>query len=253
MSTRKKLTLRSVGVVGTGIFATLFALTWSVPEWVEDAAADYIEAQVESRIDATIDALTPPTSDSALGRFADSLLQSNEARIDRLRAHLKDSVRERWDSALMSVRDMDCECRRNWERFLAANVSLLQMANDQIHRFIHVTYMDVASALTCDIRVFTGSNAAVFLFLLLLSWLKPRALTHLFVPAALLSISTLTCSYFYVFEQDWLLTIIQGSYLGFAYLAWLGVVTLFLCDIALNRGRLTSGMLNALGGAVVPC
>ena len=30
----------------------------------------------------------------------------------------------------------------------------------------------------------------------------------------------------YVFEQNWLLTIIHGDYLGLAYAAWLGVVFL---------------------------
>lgn len=254
----QKLTLRFLGILGTGIFATFFVLTWSIPEWVEQAAADYIEAQAESRIDSAIDALGP-SSESTLGRFAQSLYESNEAQIDRLKTRLKDSVHEQWTSALVSVRDRECECRQNWETGVSSNITLLQMANDQIVRFIHVTYMDVASALKRDVRVFTGSNAAVFLFLLLLSWLKPRALSHLFVPGALLAVSTLVCSYFYVFEQDWLLTIVQGSYLGFAYLAWLGVVTLFLCDIALNRGRVTTKILNrileAIGsaGAVVPC
>ncbi|MFK8004204.1 MAG: hypothetical protein AB8H86_31855 [Polyangiales bacterium] len=253
-STWQKLTLRFVGVLGTTLFGAFFALTWSVPEWVEEAASDYIEAQAQSRIDATIDALSPPASESALGRFAESLYESNEERIDGLRSRLKDSVNERWRTALVSIRDMDCECRLNWERGLESEVGLLQMANERIVQFIHGTYMDVASALKRDVRVFAGSNAAVFLFLLLLSLLKPKALTHLLVPAALLTVSTLACSYFYVFEQDWLLTIVQGSYLGFAYLAWLGVVTLFLCDIAFNRGRVTTEVLGALlNAAVAPC
>lgn len=252
-STWQKLTLRFVGVLGTALFGAFFALTWSVPEWVEEAASDYIEAEAQSRIDSTIDALSLPASESALGRFAESIFESNEARIAQLRSRLKDSVHERWHAALGSVRDLDCECRRNWERRVESHVGLLQMANERIVDFIHVTYMDVVSALKRDVRVFSGSNAAVFLFLLLLSFLKPKALTHLFVPAALLTVSTLLCSYFYLFEQDWLLTIVQGSYLGFAYLAWLGVVTSLLFDIALNRGRVTASVLNTLGASLAPC
>jgi hypothetical protein len=62
-----------------------------------------------------------------------------------------------------------------------------------------------------------------------------------------------------VFEQYWLLTIIDGSYLGLAYAAYLVVVFLFLCDIALNRGRVTTrlvnGLVDAVGGtlSLVPC
>jgi hypothetical protein len=119
--------------------------------------------------------------------------------------------------------------------------------------------MDVAAELKRDIRVFTASNAAVFILLLLVSFLKPQAITHLFLPGVLLAVSTLICSHFYVFEQDWLLTVIHSSYLGFAYLAWLGVVFLFLCDIVFNRARITTeilnAMFNAIGSAfsVVPC
>lgn len=52
---------------------------------------------------------------------------------------------------------------------------------------------------------------------------------------------------------------IHGDYVGFAYLAWLGVVFLFLCDIVFNRGRVTTELLNAFFIAVgsafsaVPC
>ncbi len=119
--------------------------------------------------------------------------------------------------------------------------------------------MDVATELKRDIRIFTASNALVFILLLLVSFLKPQAITHLFLPGVLLVVSTLICSYFYIFEQNWLLTIIQNSYLGFAYLAWLGAVFLFLCDIVFNRGRITTeilnSLLNAIGSAlsVVPC
>ena len=73
---------------------------------------------------------------------------------------------------------------------------------------------------------------------------------HLFLPGVLLSASTLICSYFYIFQQNWLMTIIHGDYLGFIYLAWLGVVFLFLCDIVLNRGRVTSEILNAFFNAI---
>ena len=68
----------------------------------------------------------------------------------------------------------------------------------------------------------------------------------MFLPSALLLTSTLICSFFYVFEQNWLLTIIYDDYLGFAYLGYLGVVFLFLCDIVLNYARITSAIINAI-------
>lgn len=67
------------------------------------------------------------------------------------------------------------------------------------------------------------------------------------------------CSYFYVFEQNWLLTVIFNDYLGFTYLAYLAVVFGLLCDIILNRARITTRIVNtvleAIGSAAsaVPC
>ena len=119
--------------------------------------------------------------------------------------------------------------------------------------------MDVTKELKRDVRIFTASNAAAFLMLLAIASLKPRAITHLFVPGILLATSALLCSYFYIFEQNWLLTIIHSDYLGWAYMGWLGGVFLFLCDIVLNHGRVTTEILNALASAVgsaaafVPC
>ena len=259
----EKLSLRAVGALGAAIFLSFFALTYSVPEWVEEFANEYIESEAQKRIDSTIDAIRPPESDSALGRLAQSLYQENEAQIEQLRANLRNQVHEQWAAALARVRDLDCECRQQWEAWLESgfqtNIALLQAANDQISRFIHSTYMDVANELKRDVRIFTASNAAVFILLLLVSLLKPRAITHLFLPGVLLAVSTLICSYFYIFEQNWLLTIIHSSYLGFAYLAWLVVVFLFLCDIVFNRGRITTEILNAMFSAigsafsVVPC
>ncbi len=90
-------------------------------------------------------------------------------------------------------------------------------------------------------------------------WGHIRLFTSWSMNASPLGISTLFCSYFYIFEQNWLLTIIHSSYLGFAYLTWLGIVFLFLCDIVFNRARITTEILNAffnaIGSAlsVVPC
>jgi len=246
----QKVSLRSIGIVGAVIFSTFFAITYSVPGWVEQFAADYIESEAEERIDSAIDAIRPPESDNALARLAQSMYEKNEAQIEQAKANLRNKVHERWAAALAVIRDLDCECRQKYSNMFESgfktDIVLLQAANDRIVDFIHSTYMDVATELKRDIRIFTASNAAVFVFLLLVSFEKPQAITHLFLPGVLLAISTIICSYFYIFEQNWLLTIIQSSYLGFAYLAWLGVVFLFLCDIVFNRGRVTTQILNAI-------
>ena len=247
-------TLRTIGIVGTAVFATFFAFTYSIPGWVEDFAAAYIEREAAKRVDGSIDAIQLPQSDSALGRLAQSIYDRNEENIEALREKLRSKAHERMAAAIAEIRNLDCECRRRTEQWLKegfeTDIRLLQAANDRVGEFIQYKYMDVSTELKRDVRIFTGSNAAAFILLLLVSFLNPRAVTHLFVPALLLAASTLVCSYFYVFQQDWLLTIIHGAYTGYAYLGWLGFVFAFLSDIALNHGRVTTWILNTVLNAI---
>lgn len=245
------------------IFGTFFAFTYAILGWVQDFAADYIESEAAERIDETVDSIRVPEAESALGRLAQSLADRNEQRIEELRGQLKAKAHEQIAAAFAEMRNLDCECRRKVARWIESgfetDIRLLQAANTRITDFVQYKYLEVETELKRDIRIFTASNAAAFLLLLLLSFVNPKATAHLFLPGLLLAVSTLVCSYFYLFQQNWLLTIIHGDYLGFAYLGWLTVVFGLLCDIALNHGRITTeiinAFLNAIGSAlsVVPC
>lgn len=257
------MVLRIAGVLGAVLFGFFFAITFSTPQWVERFAIEYIETRVSDSVDSRIAALRPEHGEGALARLAEGLYEQNEAALENLKLQFKEGVRETWSVALAEVRNLDCECRKKWLDALEAgtvqHVQSLEALSQRLTEFIQGSYMKVATELKRDIRIFTGTNAIMFLLLVLLSFLKPQAVRHLFAPGLLLGVSTLLCAYLYVFEQNWLLTIINGSYLGFAYAAYLGVVFLFLCDIALNFGRVTTRLVNGLadvvGGAfsLVPC
>lgn len=260
---RQKTFLRLVGLAGSILFWTFFAVTFVTPESIETFAKDYIERKAAERIDETVDDLGPEESDSALLNLAQSMLTENEDRIRELKDQLRLRIHEQIADAIAEIRDLDCECRDRIARFLEegyqGQILMADAANDRIVEFIHYKYMELVSELKRDIRIFTASNGGAFLVLLLISFVKPRAIVHLFVPGVLLAASTIICSYFYIFEQNWLLTIIHSAYLGFVYLGWLGFVFLFLCDIVLNRGRVTTQILNAIGSmignaaTVLPC
>lgn len=245
------------------MFAFFFTLTFSTPEWVEIFAVDFIESEVSKKVDRKIDNLAPPAGDGKLSKLAQTILSKNEDQIGELKTKLKNNVHGQLANALAKIRDLDCECRKKWENSFRSgfetNISLLQVTNQKITEFIQSSYMEVVEKLKREIRIFTGANGAVFLLLLICSFIKPKAMTHLFLPAVLISTSTVICSYFYIFEQNWLLTIIYSDYLGLTYLIYLGVVFAFLCDIVLNRGRVTTQLLNVIlqivgsAASVMPC
>ena len=264
----KKITLRSIGITGFLIFATFFYFTFSVPGYVETLGKSFIEKQIQKKIDTKIESISFTATDfknkeGAFAKIAGKLLESNEQRIEKIKAQLKNKAYEQMATAIAEIRDLDCECREKYSNMIKEGFEFehagLQIANEKLQDFTKTKYMEVAEDLKRDVRIFTGSNMLVFLLLVLVSFLKPQAIGHLFLPATLLAASTVICSYFYIFNQDWLLTIIYSNYWGFAYLAYVGVVFIFLCDIVFNKGRVTTeilnAILNALGSAAsfVPC
>ena len=255
--------LSIMAVVGAATFSLFFSLTFYTPTWVEQFAADFIEHEATTRIDVVIDSLQPPSGEGTLSRVATALYNKNEAEIQRHRESLRLNVHDQLTDAIAEIRNLDCECRDKWAQWLkdgtATHIRLLEQGNDRITAFIHATYAEVVNDLKRDIRIFTATNALVFFLLLGVAIFKPQASLQLFVPGILLTAATLICAYFYVFEQNWLLTIIYNDYLGFNYLAYLGLVFGLLCDIVLNRARvctqIVNAALNAVGAAAsaVPC
>ena len=250
----RQVTLRLAGSAGAALFAFFFALTYHTPEWVEDFAATYIEGKVVDKVDATIDSLDAPQGDDALSRYAAQLVKQNEARIAQLKDSRKAEARTQLAACIAEIRGLTAEQRARLQTWLEDGakfkISSLQWENTQLVAIIQSGYLGVVADLKRDIRIFAASNAAAFLLLLLVSFLKPGQTRALFVPGILLATSTAICAYLYVFEQNWLLTLIHGNYLGLAYTAWLGVTFLLLCDIWLNQARVTVRILDSVAHAV---
>lgn len=257
------ITLRIIGLAGICLFGASFIFTYSMPGFVEEIGKEFIKEKVEEKTHKQISALKQHNQDSALVKFASKILKNNELEINRLKEVLKTNANAKLAAVIAEMRNLDCECRKKHEEALnnqtESELFSLENANNKLTDFMKMKYMEVANKLKADLRIFTGSNSLVFLLLLSISFFKPKAIIHLFFPGILLVTSTVICSYFYIFEQNWFFTITYSSYLGWGYLAYLGLVFAFLCDIAFNKARVTTELINALldalGSAlsVAPC
>lgn len=255
--------LRIIGLAGVLFFGTAFWFTYSFPGGVEDIAKKFIKERIEKETKEKIESLTFAAKDTKLGAIAQKLVKGQEAKIAQFKAKLQEKAYEKMADIIAKMRNPSCECRKNYAQHLKYNlefkIASLQSANEKLMAFMKSKYMEVANKLTWDLRIFTGSNLVVFLLLLLTSVLKSKATAHLFFPSLLLATSTIVCSYFYLFEQNWFFTIIYNDYLGFGYLAYLGVLFALLCDIVFNRARITTEIINAFlniigqAATVVPC
>ena len=252
-----KSILRIIGLTGMLLFSAVFYLTYDVPGYVEEIGKDFIKQELEERTNEKIDRMTDldlSSSDNKLTGLAAKLLQQNQTQLEQLRSDLKENMHVQIAAAIAEMRNLDCECRKKYENWIKqgyeSQILSLEKANQQLEDFVKGKYMQIANELKRDVRIFTGSNALIFLLLILVSFLKPKAVTHLFLPAILLTISTIVIAFFYIFEQNWLMTIIYSDYWGFAYLGYVGVLFLFLCDIVFNRAQITTEIINALLRAI---
>jgi hypothetical protein len=251
----KAAVLRIIGVLGVLGFGTLFAFTFSTPTWVEDFAVQYIESQVRERLEERIDGLELPQGDGELAKSGAALFEAARGMVEKRREQLKEQIHARMAAALAEIRRSDCECRTRAE-LLDAGAKLeswlVDLTTRRFDDFIQSTYMDVVNDLKRDLRIFTASNFLVFLLLLIASFTRRELADWLFVPGLLLGASAAFCTYCYLLNQNWLLTVVQVDYVGFAYLFGLFVIFLFLLDVVLNRARVTINLLHHAFGLKPP-
>ncbi len=258
-----RIILRIIGLIGVLLFGTAFWFTYGVPGGVEDIAKEFIKERIEEETKEKIDSISLAASESKIGTIALKMMKGREGEIERLKVKLQEKAYDKTASIIAEMRDLSCECRNKYAKAIKENmelqISTLQFMNEKLMGFMKSKYMEVVDKLTQDLRIFTGSNLAMFSILLIISFMKPKAVIQLFLPGVVLTVSTLTCSYFYLFEQNWFFTIIYNDFLGFWYLAYIGGLFLWFCDIIFNKARATTKIVNAFFQAIgvalsaVPC
>jgi hypothetical protein len=254
-----RVTLRTIGIFGLLLFGTLFSVTFGMPTAVEQSAKGFVAKQIEREIQEKYQgSKVSSLSDKALSIA--SRLGYEEGKI---REDLKNKLPEKIASVIASMCGYDCERKKSLTQSIAAGymerIANIQVAQARLGEIIKNKYMNIVNSLRTDLRIFLGANAVMFMILLLVSFQKPKAIAHLFLPGIFLLVATIAASAIYLFGQDWFYTILYNDYMGFGYLAYLSTIFGFLMDVAFNKARVTTeiinAVLNAVGSAlsVVPC
>lgn len=254
-----KPTLRLTSIIGIILFSALFLVTFASPEAIEKSAKGFVEYQIEKEIRQTQVAV----QESDLAEKARSLANRFGLDADKIEQDLEDNLPEKIAEVVASLCGYDCEKKKALSRSITAGylerLSNLRIAENNLSEIIKGKYLKILRNLKLDLRIFLGSNLAMFLILLSVSYAKPKAMAQLFVPASLLFLSTVISSAIYIFGQDWFYTIIYNDYMGFGYLGYISLIFAFLLDIILNRARVTTVIFNFLAHAVgavasaIPC
>lgn len=248
-----------VALLGSLVFGSAFVLSYTNPAYVESVGKDLIRLEVERRVGEKIAALDRST----IARVAEKLSGQNAVEIAAAKRMLAEGLQQKIAAAIAEMRNLDCECRKAIDRritgILEGRVVTLSLVNDRLMLLIRTKYIETAEALTREFRVFTGANAGVFMLLGLIAMVRKRASLQLALPTAVLLVAAAATAYLYLFNQNWLHTVVFADYLGLGYFIYLGLAIALLADIAFNRARVTTRLLNAVlhlvGSALqaVPC
>lgn len=245
-----------LGLAGALLFLAAFIVSWINPRFISDTAREVIRYRVAQEMNEKIDALG---ADFLVDK-AKILFKEKAEQIELLKLALKTKLPEFVTAIANQMADPRCPCRK-WTPEPVRNVLLAMLADanqiqDRLAGLIKTKYLEVEAQLTREYRIFTGTNALAFILLTVAVFIRRRAGVHFLPVGLVLLLATAVTSYFYLFNQNWLHTIVFGDYVGFAYSAYLAFVFAGLGDILLNRARVTTAVLDVVLApftAVSPC
>ncbi len=241
------------GVVGAALFGTAFATSFVDPLFVEALARNMVRMEVEKRVGESLD-------ESRLVALAERTLKRHSEEIAEARRALRDGVPRKVAEVVGEMLNADCACRQKIET--SVSESLLERIaektrlDERLTSLVRTKYREVASALTREFRIFTGANAFVFALLVVTARLRREAGLPLVLPTLVLVGAAAVVGGLYLFEQDWLGTILFGDYVGFTYFAYLGAAAALLADVVFNKALVSRTIVEAALHAVsagIPC
>ena len=233
-----------VSFLGVMIFAAAFVLSLLNPILVERGAREIVRIEVERQVGQRIDVL----SNSRVTEFAQKVLRRTSADLQNNWRSIRDELPRQVAYVVANMLNVNCECRKRLaeglQKVASNHLSLLAEARQGLSVLIESAYASVAANLLREFRIFTASNAAVFAILGLLALVRTRATLQLALLALVLLGTVAIATTVYVFCQNWLHTIVFGQYVGLAYTVYLAAPVFIMSDIAFNRARVTTQLVN---------
>jgi hypothetical protein len=211
---------------------------------------EIVRLEIERQVDARLDTL----SNADVLALARKALGKTEADMAALRRQIEAEIPARVASVMADMLQAHCECRKRLVAHAgtawAERLGSLSEARERLGELIESSYAHVTASLLRELRVFTAANALLFVALAVISASRPRSSVQLLLPALVLVLAAVVTATLYLFGQDWLHTLIFSDYVGLAYFGYLALAVALLSDIAFNRARVSTRILNGVASAV---
>lgn len=207
--------LRTVGITDLALFSSLFALTFANPDAVEASLRGFVKTTIADELKEKLqESNAVKLADKAL-RFAGKLGYDEQ----KLRDDLNENPQEKIVGVIAGMCGYDCEKQKPPTKSIADNyldrIANFQLAGKSLGEIVKDKYLDIVDRLRTDLRIFSGSKAVMFLVLVSISFLKPKAAAQLFLPSVLLLVSTVKAASIYFFGENWFHTLVFNRYIGY--------------------------------------
>lgn len=228
--------------LGGLVLGALLCFVLSDPAKWEERARAFLVAEIGERAaDARVAALRLGSTLPLPSQIGASTMTAAEAELDAAIQQLIQIVAE--DGCLGSCTQYEA-LRDLFAKHFALAGARAEIALVYLRDWSQAAYEDRRDGLYRDVLIFLGSNLAVMLLALALAVFRSRAAPHLLPISSLLFATTVLGSAWYLFGQNWVITILYSSYFGWSYLILLAIIFTLLLDIAFNRGRLITWAVN---------
>lgn len=253
------ITLKTIGLLGIALFGLLLSLTFISSTAIEESAKGFVKFQIEKEVREKQYLL----GQSSIADKALSIISRLGYKKEKIQDDLDNKLPEKIASFLASMCGYDCEKKKALSKSITSGyfdrIKKIQLATSTLGKIVKGKYLDIVGNLKADLIIFLGANFLMFFLLFVISFTRPKAIKHLFLPGLLLLVATVMSSSIYIFGQDWFYTILYNDYMGFGYLVYIAVIFGILLDISFNKAKVTTevinGVANVTGSAfsVLPC
>lgn len=254
---------RLLAAIGVAVFATLFFYITAAPEDFDQRTRTIAISEIGSSVKDTLDKLAGSSAIDRVSTLAGRVSGNLSQQIQHTRQALDDGIDKLVGDILAATCKLDCdqreEARLRVRAFYEAKLVRYGAAADRLESLVIGKYDVVMSELRTDLRLFSASNTVAFALAFLLTLVRRNTARHLMPIIVALTGATMLMIVWYVFGQDWVMTIIFSDYWGWAYTVVLGIVFALMVDIAINGARITSAVFNAVSSVfgsilrLVPC
>ncbi len=240
--------------LGTAAFIAFFLYVVVAPKDFDQRTRSFAITKVKAKVDEQFSKAAQSKTANKATEVAGIFSESLEGKIQTLRDSLDTGATDFVADVLAAACKLDCERRDEVAKavteFYEATITRHGLALNRMKSLIKGEYDTIMGKLRNDLKIFSGSSFIALLSAFLLSIFRANAAAHLLPFSIALSTATLIAVIWYVFGQDWVMTIIYSSYWGWAYPAVLSVIAVFLVDIAVNKARITTAVLNGIGNVL---